>query len=1054
MAVEDRLDDFVSEKAFQQFEQVKQDVKDLIELMAELSKTARAAFSDLGSSKTFDDLTNSAKKANDANQQVNQSQLDFQKLVAETEGFLKQFGGTMEQNIKLYLSYKTELKNIQSEVSDLTKATDVYGGSLNRNTERLIELTKREGELKAAMSEVKIMLNAENKERIAASDSIDAMSQRLGRLRDIYRQLNAEDRNSAIGTGIKQQIRDLDAEVKKLDADIGNFQRNVGNYPNASAQLSAIKNEMIGMAAAGKQDSAEFQALRIKAEELGASISAVNGELKQQTTIGDKVTSMFERMGLRFIISMGIFQAGISLINAVEERWKRNTDELNIAQTTASEIAKNSANNFSQEAIELEALKARFLDATTTMDDKKAIVQQLNTDYADQIEKIKGVNDAERFFVDKTPYIIQALTLRAQAEGALATIRSNAQKEIEAEANPEELLTGWDKAAIAIKAFSKEITTFSDKNIIQKFKDEFDWQKVVEGAGRADQILTNLRKSNDLALQQFIDLSNKASAAAKAGGINLDPGKKPPKGKKPLDLTDAELKSQIDLTKELAKTRAEGYLVDAEANRLIYEDDTQTLEKRLEAWHNYQDLKRAAIIETAQAEIKASREKLDKISEIENIDPKKRTRQQIDLLLEKPAISQSLDTDKEKLNLSLLKNQEETAKGAKKIADEEVAYQLSLVKKIAQNNDYYKNLELQQLREGHNALLESEEEYQKKRQEIIHKYNQKNFSETKDYLLGILEANKDNGANLTKVDDAISANSQKSSDEQVSYDDKKRSLLEKGQNELKEKTIELAKQAIDTIQTMKDNAFAQEELDLQYQERQDQLYYQNQINAVNATIGNQIDKQKKLNQLSAESAAQQNALAAKEKELSIKRAIGDKEAAEGKVAGSTAEGIMKVWAEYGDLPALAAALSAVVAAIGVEQFAAVASTPIPQYKFGTKDKPHEGGLAVVGDGGEKELISEPGKAPYWSSETPELRNLAKGTHVIPLHDINSFASKNILKTMVIPLKGADNSKLEKEVEGLRGDVRQLTFIMQHKQPVIINNKPSWWGDYAKTVFGR
>jgi len=59
------------------------------------------------------------------------------------------------------------------------------------------------------------------------------------------------------------------------------------------------------------------------------------------------------------------------------------------------------------------------------------------------------------------------------------------------------------------------------------------------------------------------------------------------------------------------------------------------------------------------------------------------------------------------------------------------------------------------------------------------------------------------------------------------------------------------------------------------------------------------------------------------------------------------------------------------------------SRSVKAYAKGTPSSGHPGGMAVVGDGGGRELIQTPSGASFLSPDTDTMLNLPKGTHVMP-----------------------------------------------------------------------
>jgi hypothetical protein len=114
------------------------------------------------------------------------------------------------------------------------------------------------------------------------------------------------------------------------------------------------------------------------------------------------------------------------------------------------------------------------------------------------------------------------------------------------------------------------------------------------------------------------------------------------------------------------------------------------------------------------------------------------------------------------------------------------------------------------------------------------------------------------------------------------------------------------------------------------------------------------------------------------------------------------------------------------AIVGGLQIAKIASTPIPAYAEGTDN--HKGGLAIVGDGGGAELISEPNKAPYLSDSKAELVNLPKGTKVTPHGET--------MKMLALGgwMRGFNDSRQsEKQTDAIKEGFRSLEKTIKNKK---------------------
>jgi tape measure domain-containing protein len=117
---------------------------------------------------------------------------------------------------------------------------------------------------------------------------------------------------------------------------------------------------------------------------------------------------------------------------------------------------------------------------------------------------------------------------------------------------------------------------------------------------------------------------------------------------------------------------------------------------------------------------------------------------------------------------------------------------------------------------------------------------------------------------------------------------------------------------------------------------------------------------------------------------------------------NTAQAIIGIWAQVPkfDFGISAAALTAIVTALGAAQMAAVLAQPIPAYEHGGIA---EGGTALVGEKG-KELMIMPSGEKYLSPDRPSLLNLPQGTEIIP-HDetqkiLANAAKNNFIKETI------------------------------------------------------
>lgn len=135
-------------------------------------------------------------------------------------------------------------------------------------------------------------------------------------------------------------------------------------------------------------------------------------------------------------------------------------------------------------------------------------------------------------------------------------------------------------------------------------------------------------------------------------------------------------------------------------------------------------------------------------------------------------------------------------------------------------------------------------------------------------------------------------------------------------------------------------------------------------------------------------AEKEKELEKKKQEIEYKKAVWEKATSIAQAGIATALAITQA------LPNIA--LAAVVGAMGAIQVATILATPIKAYAKGTGEKGHDGGLAMVGDGGKREVVVI-GNTAWLTPDKPVVVDLPKGAMVYP--DVDEW-------NMEVPQAGA------------------------------------------------
>ena len=279
------INEVVSPEAISNIKNLYEQLGNLKDMMADLIVSTANYNTELGKATGYKNVSDSLNNLNKETEKLHQKNVEYitveREFKKESENManaimkekelwdkvgvaLNKITITEEKTLKVMASSIVELKKQEAAQKDSIKAiieaekklkekniTQIEFNKIQtENNSKIAESISEQHELKATIAEAKISLKAFGKEGIEASGSMDQMSSRLGLLRDEYRGLSDEERNTPeIGGVMKAGINQLDEALKTLDASIGNYQRNVGGYAVASktmlTEIRNMKNELL-----------------------------------------------------------------------------------------------------------------------------------------------------------------------------------------------------------------------------------------------------------------------------------------------------------------------------------------------------------------------------------------------------------------------------------------------------------------------------------------------------------------------------------------------------------------------------------------------------------------------------------------------------------------------------------------------------------------------------------------------------------------------------------------------------------------------------------------
>ena len=248
-------------------------------------------------------------------------------------------------------------------------------------------------------------LRAEEKMYQSVSGSINEMSANLEKMRLIYRNLSDSERNSSFGTGLLQNIQQVDARVKSLDASIGNHQRSVGHYAMAwdglGFSIQQVAREIPNVAYGAR---VFFMAISNNIPILADEIKRARLEFEAATKAGQKAVPVGKQI-LKSIFSwQTALVAGITLLTVYGEdivdwvanlfKGKKALDAVSEAQEKLNEARMEGSKNAQEELMKLKLLRQAAEDTNLSQekrDDAAKQLQQLYPEYLGNLtqEQIK-----------------------------------------------------------------------------------------------------------------------------------------------------------------------------------------------------------------------------------------------------------------------------------------------------------------------------------------------------------------------------------------------------------------------------------------------------------------------------------------------------------------------------------------------------------------------------------------------------------------------------------------------------------------------------------------
>lgn len=578
---------------------------------------------------------------------------------------------------------KAEQKSLAKEIKAGADVNGDLSASYAANAQRLRELTAEEKTYTA-------QLNTTTAAEREYGDSVYQLSAKLADLKNQYRGLTKEQRESAEGQQLKASIQELDKEVKSLDADLGDHQRNVGNYVSA---LTGLDSRVVKVAAV-------FQGgFKHGLQAAGAALKSF-GKALLTTPLGWIAAAV---------------AAAVAVFNKLRDAFKRNDDastELSAAMAKLQPIATAISKIFDGLATAIAKVVGGIMSAVSWIGGKLSPAFKEASDAAEELVR------AEDKLEDK------------QREYTIASAeRQKEISELNKKARSDDSLTAKEKEDLYKKIDDLERQDLEDRKKIAAENLRIIEQRYTQEVNTSDEAKDAITAARAEMLKAETDYNNATVRFAQRQAAALkeqveEEKRRHEEWKKRLEERKSRTKEAIealqDIETEFIKDETQRQLRQL---NLRYEREIESLKEQLKKKNTLTEEAENAIIERINLLRKKQAEEAAKISEDEirkRVDKEKQEWEKLTDLkfsLMKDDTERAIEQAKERANREImelnrrLEEEEDLTEGARKAINE----QIILLEQI-------KNEEIDKInKEAMEKRLKAEEEARQQELELLKK---------------------------------------------------------------------------------------------------------------------------------------------------------------------------------------------------------------------------------------------------------------------------------------------------------------------------------------------
>jgi hypothetical protein len=1003
---------------------------------------------------------------------------------AEVSGVVLQydaFTGSMLQNIKVQYENAQAIQANKKEQQNLLATIEQQQGATDAQISQLAKLKEEAALLAVTNKDLTATIRLQAQAFVAEEGGVTQLAANLELLQREYSKLGKVEQGSAFGKSIKAEIDLLDPALKKAEEGIGKTGRQVGSYSNAITKslggafgfLRQIAYVIPGIGLAGLiggladgvieltksmfsfGDSIERDTSRLGV--MKENLAQFNDEVKTGSQNLEEYFKYLDRITTSSKIDLKINDINVNPITKLRNELNGLQLDVSTAQTKYLEAEKE----FEKVSLDAGQIQDAFLNHASA-DAVKAF-------YDKTIESVKdGLSDTDKVLYQGLLDANAAIDKSGERLAVTFASRNAAVQKIN-----EQVAEISKQSADEQRQIEKD-SSLAIQNIIKAKNDN-----VLSNERSTLTERLNALKSNYYAEQSIISANEKyvlsdptKSSAEKNSAIKTAQTELV---KNQISFQQNQYKLNEEFRLKDAKASHDYYdsiIKDDEAfQRKLIDNTIGSINTRQEALDGFvkdqlQQSKNNFQLQLQQAGFSKQQAQEFVDTGKYQIEGKKITNEEL----------LSMQRSYESEILSIARNSEEDQT---KIVKEEIEKQDQLRQEsIDRIENAFSSRSLNTfsqyaddviaLNDANKKKLVLGKDYDNKRREIDRKYREDTLQQTIDTVdeelneyLGVdqrlvaaeiklqqdkdklrkLEQSKNNEALIERLENEIAV-------DQADYDSAKRNVdakikllekLKKAQQDLSESqtqgvadkkgiTRDKILDVLDGAKNVSDQltALGDQVHDRKIQQYEDQKKvledrYNKEIDFVNKTYANSIQKQAALDAANKRYAQSKAALDAQEREQQLKKARFDKAQAIFSIVINTAAAIVR---DLGN--PIKVAFDAIIGAI---ELATASAAPLPAYWKGTPSS--KGGLALVGERGRELGVEPSGRIVLW--EKPTLTNLIQGTKIFPNEVTEKLISSNrsvFASTSTAKVQVINNSRDEEIIE----ELRQLN----NKPPLILS----------------